>query len=433
MRWNELHDLEAEQTVLAGVIRDSDYLPCLNNLQSDDFHNPKNRGIFDAVMKLWKDGSEVDWVTVSGVLNQQQMIYVDDIIQRLASPALAESAAYAVHRIGRVRNLLLSASGILEKADKTTELQEIIGGLSRVIIDNQSEKSDLVRIGTVADEVVTYLDDKYQMRLPKGIATGIDPFDDLLNGLPPECLMILGGRTSTGKTALSLSMASYMADKSPVLFITGEMSPKSLFIRAMANESGLEVKEFLGLMDQLASVKFKGGLTKIKSKQLWFMEAYGATIEDLHGRIMSAFYRIKPAVIFVDYLQQVARAKRGVPAYQSTSEASGFLKQLSGYLKTPIIAMSQVSRMKGDKRQEVITTDAIVRLTLQDLRDSGNIEQDADLVMFIQSPGTRKNDGENTIEIELELAKNRLLGGCARWKYKYHLPTGIFEKGGAEE
>jgi replicative DNA helicase len=208
------------------------------------------------------------------------------------------------------------------------------------------------------------------------------------------------------------------------------MAPGQLFDRSLYHAAQLDYKAVHRLMPQDVYDKFKAGYEQVRRSQIWFLDLPDASLDTLHGKILAAYHRISPALVVIDHLQLV-HVPYAKSEYAEVSRTSHLLKNLQNRLKIPFIVLSQVARIKNDKRVDEFSTTKLITLRLQDMRSSGRVEENADAVILIQSPG-RLEDGQETTGIRLDLAKNRIRGGQARWEFDYHFPTGTFRYTGTD-
>jgi len=263
-----------------------------------------------------------------------------------------------VRKASVLRRVLVVCRNVAEACKSGRDVNDVMGMLAGLISDHQDMRRDLVLVNAVADGAIESIGRRMEMRQIARIETGLKPFDRKVMGLPLG-VMVIGGRSLTGKTELSLRIADHA--------------------------SGLDYMQIHKPMPMNLYAKFKTGFDQVRRSKIWFFNIPGAAIDDLYAKILAAYYRVELALVVVDHLQLV-RVPDARGAYAATSLVSKRLKNLQMKLNVPFLLLSQVSRIKSDKRVKDFNTSKLIVLRLQDLRDSGRIEEDAGFVLLIRSP-----------------------------------------------
>ena len=373
-------DFDAEVQVIGSMVVDPRVIPgVLDVVGSGDFSFSSCRAVFDAVKRLAGMGHDVDAVSVRHVLHgdkaaQDRLV---ESIGAVAFPSHAVGHAQKVRDLAGLRHLARIGQDIVTSATtagaglaETLELAEAgVFSVSR----NGHEAVDWRATG---DEVLTKLEYRSQAdSVVTGLATGLKGLDERTTGLHPGWLTIIGGRPGDGKTSLALQIALHAAEEGePVMFVSREMSGAELFTRAVCSKAGVSYTKIrrstLAESDWQRILAAQGTVAELP------IEMYDEGVETV-GQIMSHVRRSKPALLVVDYLQlmrpDTAQARRDL----DIAEITRGLKLLAKRCQIPVIACAQLNRGQVQK-------DGSMRLPeLQDLRDSGSQEQDADVVMLL--------------------------------------------------
>ncbi|MDX2380506.1 MAG: replicative DNA helicase [Acidimicrobiia bacterium] len=409
------HNLQAEESVLGAALLSRDAIGVVAELGLTvrDFYSPGHQNIFDAVRSLYSSSGPVDVVTVADELRRNGLL--DDIggIERLselqdATPSVSGAEHYArivmdtallrrlIHTAGEITDI---AFGEPDDVIKAVDLAE-----SKMFQVAEDRAVDSTRdIQVLLNEAMDQLEENYERGDSiTGVATGYDDLDDLLSGLQPSTLNIVGARPAVGKTAFGLGMASHIAkhDGRPVLVFSLEMGHAELTQRILASEAKVDsTKLRTGKLSEadwskigLAVGRLEVPLFLDDNPQVTVMEirSKARRIKSQHGGL---------AAIIIDYLQLMSGHGRSENRQLEVSEISRNLKVLARELEVPIVALSQLSRnleTRSDKRP-----------MLADLRESGSLEQDADVVMFLYRDEVYNPESPDKGSAEVIVAKHR--------------------------
>lgn len=383
-------NLEAEMSALgsAGLkLQAADIV--LGSLDDEDFYHPAHRLIFRAMASLWRRGEPVDIVTVKDYLAQNRNLQdvggEDYLIQVLeAVPSSANAEYYA--DIVRDRRIYRDAHGFLKDSkqtladedtplvDRLSKIQDAAMGIGR----HARKGSGPVSLKLIMRQVDDQLDAVAEGRQARGIPTGLMDLDDLTGGFMPGQLIIIGARPSMGKTALAMTMVYKMARAGRRgLVFSHESTNMELGYRLVSMTSSIPVKTMRDKMDPHTHSRVRDAMEAIHELPIDIDDASGITVMDMLTRAR-ALRRTHPdlAYIVVDYLQIVKGAGgRAENRNVEVGQISAGLKHMAKELGVPVIALSQLSRtLEGRPSQ---------RPTMADLRESGSIENDADIIMFV--------------------------------------------------
>ena len=389
------HNLQAEESVLGALLLSRDAIGVVGEagLNVRDFYSPAHQHIFDAIRSLYSSSGPVDVVTVADELRRHNML--DDLggMERLnelqnATPSVSGAEHYArivmdtallrrlIHTAGEITDLAFSEPDDVTKAVDLAESKMFEVAEDRVVDSTR-------QIDELLNEAMDQLEENFERGdTITGAATGYDDLDELLSGLQPSTLNIVGARPAMGKTAFGLGLATHIAKTSgkPTLVFSLEMGHSELTQRILSSEakvdSGrLEVPLFLDDNPQVTVMEIRAKARRIKAQ---------------HGGL---------ALILIDYLQLMSGSGKSENRQLEVSEISRNLKVLARELEVPIMALSQLSRnleSRADKRP-----------MLADLRESGSLEQDADVVMFLYRDEVYNPESPDKGSAEVIVAKHR--------------------------
>ena len=430
------HSLEAERAVLGTLIIDNSTIARVEAiLLSDDFYRTEHQIIFENIIALYHRDGSLDLTTLCEELERNTMLekvggpgYVASLEDYVITSANIDHHARLVFNKSRLRKLIDAAYSIAEQAlSESQEAEEILENSGKIIYDisQKTVVRDFVHISEIAADAVDEISKRYHHREEvTGLATGYVRLDQLTSGLQPSDLIIIAGRPSMGKTAFALNVALNAAQKENTVGIFSlEMSSPQVNHRMLSTLSRIESRRIR--TGYLAGAELKKITDKAKilsSLPLYIDDTPGLTSVQLRARA-HRLKSIEPdlALIIVDYLQLMRSGYRIDNRQQEVSEISHSLKSLARELNIPVIALSQLSRLVERRKDED------KRPMLSDLRESGAIEQDADVVMFVHRPEfdkrrkeSREDDGQTHLrpapgeecEIIIEKQRNGPIGSA---------------------
>ncbi len=408
---------EAEQSVLGAILLDPDTLATVAELlpRAEYFYGVNNQKIYAAMLDMFTLGKPVDLITVLDYLQKTEdftenegKVYLTQLAQLV--PSISNIAHYAeiVKDKYDLRNLILAAKDILGDATQANEdTSFLLDSAEQKIYDIRQGKSmqGLSKMQEVLLETFQKLDalNSADAHLYKGIPTGISGLDHTITGLNRSDLIILAARPGMGKTSFALNIARHVAITCSrrVCFFSLEMSKEQLGARVLSTESLVEsTKLRTGKLSSEDWVRLIEGGDLLSKAELYFDDTSGITVPEMKAKVR----RLKNVdLIIIDYLQLMNSARRIDNRTLEISEITRNLKIMAKELNVPVILLSQLSRA-NEKRTDH-------KPMLSDLRDSGSIEQDADIVLFLYRNAYYGNgqDDENTNQNESEciVAKNR--------------------------
>ena len=409
------HSMEAEQSVIGSMIMDREAIVVASEMISgDDFYNKSYGVLFDSMVELNDQGQPVDVVTLQNRLKEKDvppevasLEFIRDLIT--AVPTSANIKYYAT---------IVSEKAVLRKLIRLTE--EIANncysekdGLEVILEDTEKRVFDLVQRRNTGDfvpirEVVMNAMDKIEKASHSngnvtGIATGFIDLDYRTAGMQPSDLVLIAARPSMGKTAFVLNIAQYVAFHSGecVAIFSLEMSKEQLVNRLFAMESKVDSQHLrTGNLSDLEWEKLIESAGMIGQSKLIIDDTPGISIAEMRSKCRKFKLEMDLKMVIIDYLQLMSGSGRGNESrQQEISDISRSLKALARELQVPVIALSQLSRAVEQRPDH--------RPMLSDLRESGAIEQDADVVMFIYRDDYDNPDTEKKGIAEINIAKQR--------------------------
>ncbi len=400
--------LEAEQSVLGALLIDKDaVVEVAEFLRPEHFYQDKHAKVYEAVVKLYESREPVDVVTVGEKLKEAKSLkqvggvtYLTELVNRVPTSAHVENYAKIVKNLAIKRELISQASKIVEQAfDETEELDKLLDRAEKALfgLSQQHLTRNFIPIKDALAESFDRLDELHkQAGGIRGVPTGFADLDNVLAGLQRSNLVILAARPGIGKTSLALNIAQYAAveQKIPVGFFSLEMSQEELVDRLLVAQADIDAwKLKTGRLNEKDFSQLSDAMGELAEAPLYIDDTPGMSIMEMRtkARRLQAEHGVE--LLVVDYLQ-LAHSRNLENRVQEISEVSMGLKNLARELRVPVLSLSQLSRAiehRGTKRPQ-----------LADLRESGGIEQDADVVMFIY-----REDEEDLENIKLYVAKHR--------------------------
>jgi replicative DNA helicase len=415
-------NLEVEEAVLGTVLIEGGVIDdVVRNLIDDDFYNDKHKVIFQAMKEMYDNNDQIDVLTVVAKLKSKSlleraggMFFVNKLTSNINSSAHIESHCHILKSLGKSRRVISSFRESVDEAYNGSDPDDIIDKASKVIFDIQKDSgdNDISSVGDLSEEVIRRVEEA--SKSDGGITgeiTGISAIDTSLNGLNPGNLVVIAARPGMGKTALIISMARNMAIdyNAPVALFSLEMTKVDFTKRLHANHCLIDNNKLkTGRLTENEWTDYHSELSDLLTAGIYIDETPSLKISDLRVKARQLVMEKGVKAIFIDYLQLM-----GMPKSRELGTRDlqiGFittsLKRLAKELGIPIILLSQLSRgveHRDDKRP-----------MLSDLRESGNIEQDADAVLFLYRPSyyDEKAKDEHGMPLlktysELVIAKNR--------------------------
>lgn len=398
--------LHAEQQVLGAILLGGAdiVLQVSEIIEPIDFSDAMNGKIFSRMVGMVNDGIAVDFSTVISRCNDGSMIaYVAELVSNTASAKNAELFAAEVKKLSTERKLLQAGEAIKAITSSAATISEKLES-AHMILNDISEQStrSVESINDHLKESIGYIEDRIKNKgIVRGLETGFVDLDNRLMGIDDTDLVIIAARPSMGKTSLALNIAGFNAihKKKPVYFCSMEMTPAQLVTRLISSECRVPAKRMKdGTLDDNDLNKLAGGVPKLKdipliidgnvSQDVMSITAAVKKAERTHGKL---------SCIIIDYLTQIEG--KGQNQNDKISNISRQLKKLAMSMRTPVICLAQLNRgveQRSDKRP-----------MMSDLRDSGAIEQDADIVMMLYRDDAYNENSQDKGTCEILVRKFR--------------------------
>ncbi|HEV5657697.1 TPA: replicative DNA helicase [Streptococcus pneumoniae] len=425
------HDLVAEQSVLGAVFISPDSLIFLaDELVPDDFYKPANKIVFKTMLSLLEKGEPIDATTMGSALTNQGDIskiggitYIVELVNSTPTSKNVEHYAKLVKEKATLRKVIADLSDSLASAYQgDVSIDDIIAKTEKSMLDisNQNTGTGFRNVADILDTHMQMVETRSQTDgVVTGLSTGFVGLDKITTGLHEDNLIILAARPAMGKTALALNIAQYIAvkEKKPVAIFSLEMGAESLIERMLASEGMVEGYHLktgnLSVEEWSRLVHAQGNLY---DAPIFVDDTAGIRISEIRSKARKLAQEMGGlGVIIIDYLQLITGSK-GENRQQVVSEISRELKILAKDLKVPVIALSQLSRAVEQRQDK--------RPMLADLRESGSIEQDADIVAFLyrdayyQKEQTDSQEANNVTELILEKNRHGSLGTVKLYFHK---------------
>ena len=408
--------VEAEQAVLGAMLLKPDAVTtAAEELSADDFYRETHRLIFEAMMELKERTEPVDLVTLT-----EQLKKADKLAKIGGIPALSLIAnsvptaanvhyhARIVHEKAQLRSLISAATEIAGAAyESADEVEDIMDNAEKRILAVSSGKrsKDFVPLQEILLDALEQIDLRYNNKGSiTGLPTGFTELDHLTAGLQKSDLILVAARPSMGKTAFTLNIAAHVVlrAREPVAFFSLEMSKEQLVQRLLCSEGRIDSQRLrVGELEEKEWGDLIDTANRLSAAPLYIDDTPSITVMELRSKARRLKAEHGLSLIVIDYLQlmQGRASKNGDNRQQEISEISRSLKALARELNVPVIALSQLSR-SVESRQ-------IKRPMLSDLRESGSLEQDADIVMFLYREDYYDPETENKNITEVIIAKHR--------------------------
>ncbi|MCM1496456.1 MAG: replicative DNA helicase [Bacteroides sp.] len=411
------NSVESEQAVLASMLMNRDaVVNVADMLTKEDFYQAQYGVIFEAMVELYHEGTVIDLITLMERLKEKgvpENVYSIETMQELMSvvPTSTNAKKYAeiVKDRANMRRVIklaeAAANDCYTLKDSSVNILSNIENQVLELTQNGNNGDDVVPIREVVDNVLRNIREasKQQGNIT-GVPTGFLDLDDMLTGLHGSELILVAARPAMGKTAFVLNIAEYVILKTdvPVAIFNFEMNKEQLVQRMIAMESQVNSQNIrTGNLQDDQWLKLYESSNIIGSTKLFIEDQSNVTIGDIRNKCRKLKQRHNVGLIIIDYLQLMSGSGRTDSRQQEVSEISRGLKVLAKELDVPIIALSQLSRAVEARTEH--------RPMLSDLRESGSIEQDADVVMFIYREDKYRDDlpEEDKNKAEIIIAKQR--------------------------
>jgi replicative DNA helicase len=407
------HNLEAEQSLLGSLLIDRDaIIKVASSVKQDDFYSGANGAIYQAILDLYNRREPTDFVTLTDELTRQERLdqvggvaYLTSLLNIVPTAVHVEYYGKIVDRTATLRRLIDAGATIVSIGYRDDiDTDEALDASERAIFDVSQRRStrDFQSISDVLDKFFDQIDYMQSHRGEVvGVPTGFADLDQLTGGLQRSDLIIVAARPSVGKTAFALGMAYAAAIQhvKTVGIFSLEMAAEQLVQRLLATETGVDSHRLrLGQIDDNEWDRISRAFGRLSEAKIFIDDSAGLNVMEVRSKARRLQAEHGLDLLIVDYLQ-LMYARRSENRVQEISEISRGLKGLARELNIPVIALSQLSR--------AVESRADHRPMLSDLRESGSIEQDADIVMFIYRDEVYDPNTEKKGIAEIIVSKHR--------------------------
>ena len=414
------NSVEAEISVLGAMLQDSTaVLRAIEQLKPDDFYQPEHKAIFTAMVKLAGNHSPIDLVTVHTELAREGTLdgvggdaYLMRILNSVPTSANAKAYINIVLQKSTLRKLIQACQKISGECYSQQEpVETILGSAEKAVFDiamNRADGDTLVPLDQVLIKTFEQIDELAKLHgAISGVPTGFLDLDSMLTGLHGGELIIVGARPSMGKTSFAMNIAAYAAlnkGKSVAVF-TLEMPREQIVMRMLCSDAKVDMQRVRkGTMTDDDWAKLTESITRMQGAPMYIDDTAGITPIQLRSRCRRLMMDKGLDMIVVDYLGLMHADSRTESRQLEVSEISRQLKAIAMELKVPLVACAQLSRANKDRQEK--------RPQLTDLRDSGSIEQDADVVMFLHREDyyDKNTPDKNIAEVSISKQRSGPLG-----------------------
>ena len=408
------HDIDAEQAVLGSMLTDKDAVnAAIETLKEEAFYREDNRAIYQAIVNLYSKSEPIDIITLKDELESMDKFeqvggfeYLASLPDKVPTTANVQKYIKIVEEKSILRNLIKTANEIIELGyDPAEDVEDIMDGAEKKIFDIMQSKNQkgYTPIKDVLVESFTKLEELYNRKQHiTGVPTGFSELDYKTAGLHGSELILVAARPAMGKTAFALNLATNAAlrGNAPVAIFSLEMSKDQLVNRMLCSEAMVDSNKVrTGKLGEDDWVKLAGAIGPLSEAEMYIDDTPGISVMEIRTKCRKLKMEKNIGLVVIDYLQLVQGNKRTASREQEISEISRSLKILAKEINVPVIALSQLSRAVEQRPDH--------RPMLSDLRESGAIEQDADIVMFLYRDDYYNKESEKKDIAEVIIAKQR--------------------------
>lgn len=409
-------NLDAEKSILGAILIDENVLTRVSDkISADDFYDHRHELIYAAVIRLYEKHSPVDLLTLSDELKKKSELedaggsdYLSELTNQVPTAAHAESYAEIITQ-NAMRRRLISASGTIAELafDEAKNAGELLESAEQQLfaVSDKALRQDLTSLEQILEESFDRMEELHRDKSKiRGVSTGYRDMDNLLAGFQRSDLIILAARPAMGKSTLALNLAHNVAvgSKQSVLVFSLEMSKEQLVDRMLADEAGVDAWNIrTGNLSDEDFEKISHAMGVMAEAPIFIDDTPGVSVLEMRTKARRAAHERPLGLIVVDYLQLMSGSGKGYGdnRVQEISEISRGLKLIARELNVPVLALSQLSRSVESRNPP--------HPQLSDLRESGSIEQDADIVMFLYREDYYNPETERQHVADLMVKKHR--------------------------
>lgn len=409
------HNLEAERSLLGSILLDQEVLLDIADVVlPGDFYENRHNDIFAAIQQLYEKRQPVDVLTLSNRLNESGELesiggstYLTELVNGVPSAAHATHYAEIVAHKATLRRLINASQEITKLGfDQSQSVHEILEAAEQSLfkVSQKGLRQDVASLESILSESFDRLDELHRNEgMLRGVPTGFKDLDNLLAGLQRSDMIVLAARPSMGKTSLAINIAQSIAveQKQPILIFSLEMSKEQLVDRMLAAEAKINAWNLrTGNLTDEHFAQLGTAMGTLSEAPIYIDDSAGINALELRTKARREHQKHSLGLIIIDYIQLMSSTTHTDNRVQEISEISRSIKGLARELNVPIIALSQLSRSVEQRHPQIPQ--------LSDLRESGSIEQDADVVMFIyrEEYYNPETDRKNIADILIKKHRN---------------------------
>lgn len=403
------HDIELEQLILGAILLDGKaVVTVMGHLSPERFYDPKNATVFEVMSELYVQNSPIDLLTVTQAVRKKRLLdqaggpaYIASLTNRVASTANLDQWCLFLNEHYMKREFVRISSQVHDLSfDGTTDVFDIYDRFTSQMsqIFNKSVKTTMSHVSELTEKVAeSVISRESTITGVSGLTTGIASVDRLIGGHQKSDLLYMAGRPGMGKTAMALSeMLSMAVSGVPVAFFSLEMSSSQVILRLLSMLTGINGSKLMKYKldtDEMRNFQMKKDY--LNTLPIYIDDTAGLSVFDLRTRVKTMVEKHSVSIVYIDYVQLLGSGARraGQNREQEISTISRNLKLIAKECDLPVIALSQLSRAVEARAEK--------RPMLSDLRESGSLEQDADIVVFLYRPeyyGVLADEAGNSIE-----------------------------------
>jgi replicative DNA helicase len=407
-------NVEAEQSVLGGMLLQNDAINrVVEILRPDDFYREAHRKIYQAIIDLYQSNEPADLVTVTNVLKKKGVLedaggaaYLSELVDRVPTTANIASYSKIIREKAIVRELIQGANAIVEKGfEDQGNVDEYLDGAEKIIFEIAQRKlqQGFYPIKDIVRDSFKAIENLYEKKeLITGVPTGYRDFDRITSGLQRSDLIVIAGRPSMGKTAFALNIVEHAALEAdiPTAVFSLEMSRQQLVQRMLCSKAEVDASKLRGgFLSESDWPKLTRAAGLLSDSPVFIDDSPALNVLEIRAKARRLQREHNIGLIVIDYLQLMRSVGKAESREREISEISRSLKALAKELNVPVVALSQLNRgveARQDKRPQ-----------LADLRESGAIEQDADVIVFIYRDEMYNPNSADAGKAEIIIGKQR--------------------------
>lgn len=407
------NNIESEQTIIGGMIMNKNIIyEVIEILNPNDFYKDSHKNIFKTIKKLFLEDIHIDIISLIEYLKKDGLLescggssYITEICNSITTTANLSTHIKIIKDNSKLRKLIDLSNNTLEKIYKKDDPDKLIDDIQKNIfeISLSEDKSDVESLNNILDRTLVNIENLYINKNSfVGLSSGFYDLDMKLSGLQKSQMILIAARPSMGKTTFALNIAENVAtkDKKSVLIFSLEMSKEQLANKLISSITKIDMHKIqTGMLDDSDLDKLARGIGTLSEAKIFIDDTSNISISEMRAKCRKLKFSTNIDLIVIDYLQLMSGNFRTESRQQEVSEISRFIKSLSKEINCPVIALSQLSRAPEQRSDH--------RPMLSDLRESGSIEQDSDIVLLLYRDEYYNKDSEYKNIAECIIAKHR--------------------------